>query len=148
MSNISIKLIATGIIGFIAGLIGGWDMVLEILCILIVVDYLTGLGVALKEKKLNSSIGFLGILKKAMIFLVLILAAQLDRITNNQANLFRTATALFYISNEGISILENIGNIGVSLPPFIVKVLEQLRENSSKGIIDDMKEKVREEGEI
>src|SRR5690606_19014683 len=108
-------------------LVGGWDMVMEILVIFIVMDYLTGVGLAIKEKQLNSEIGSKGLLKKAAIFIVIILAAQLDRIVDNPVNLFRTAAVLFYIANEGISITENIGKLGAPLPAFIKKALEQLR---------------------
>ena len=115
-------------------LLGGWDRALEILLIFIALDYLTGIGAAMKTKTLKSSIGFEGLMKKATIFLVVILAAQLDRITGNAAGVFRTATAFFFISNEGLSILENVGEMGVKLPAFIAGALTKLRdENDVKG---------------
>ena len=119
-------------------LLGGWDRALEILLIFIALDYLTGIGAAMKTKTLKSSIGFEGLIKKATIFLVVILAAQLDRITGNAAGVFRTATAFFFISNEGLSILENVGEMGVKLPAFIAGALTKLRdENDVKGSKDD-----------
>ena len=119
-------------------LLGGWDRALEILLIFIALDYLTGIGAAMKTKTLKSSIGFEGLMKKATIFLVVILAAQLDRITGNTAGVFRTATAFFFISNEGLSILENVGEMGVNLPAFIAGALTKLRdENDVKGSKDD-----------
>jgi len=119
-------------------LLGGWDRALEILLIFIALDYLTGIGAAMKTKTLKSSIGFEGLMKKATIFLVVILAAQLDRITGNAAGVFRTATAFFFISNEGLSILENVGEMGVKLPAFIAGALTKLRdENDVKGSSDD-----------
>lgn len=132
MSKTAIKAILASIIGGFTALVGGWDKVMEILVILIVMDYLTGVGLALKEKQLNSEIGSKGLLKKAAIFIVIILAAQLDQVINNPANLFRTAAGLFYIANEGISITENIGKIGVPLPAFIEKALAQLRKASDE----------------
>lgn len=123
-----VKIMLATIIGGFTALVGGWDKVMEILVILIIMDYLTGVGLALKEKQLNSEIGSKGLLKKAMIFIVIILAAQLDLVINNPANLFRTAAGLFYIANEGISITENIGKIGVPLPAFITKALAQLKK--------------------
>ena len=111
-------------------LLGGWDRALEILLIFIALDYLTGLGAAMKTKTLKSSIGFQGLMKKATIFLVVILAAQLDRITGNTAGVFRTATAFFFISNEGLSILENVGEMGIKLPAFIASALTKLRDNN------------------
>jgi toxin secretion/phage lysis holin len=111
---------------------------LEILLIFIALDYLTGIGAAMKTKTLKSSIGFEGLMKKATIFLVVILAAQLDRITGNTAGVFRTATAFFFISNEGLSILENVGEMGVKLPAFIAGALTKLRdENDVKGSNND-----------
>lgn len=132
MSKTAIKAILASIIGGFTALVGGWDKVMEILVILIVMDYLTGVGLALKEKELNSEIGSKGLLKKAAIFVVIILAAQLDRVVDNPVNLFRTAAGLFYIANEGISITENIGKIGVPLPAFIKKALVQLKKNSDE----------------
>jgi len=125
--KVTIKTIAMGAAAGVLTLLGGWDKIMEILIIFIVADYLTGVGVGIKEKKLNSEIGSRGLLRKAAIFIVIILAAQLDRIVDNPINLFRTAAALFYIANEGLSITENIGKIGVPLPAFIKKVLEQLK---------------------
>jgi toxin secretion/phage lysis holin len=113
-------------------LLGGWDRALEILLIFIALDYLTGLGAAMKTKTLKASIGFEGLMKKATIFLVVILAAQLDRITGNTAGVFRTATAFFFISNEGLSILENVGEMGVKLPTFIAGALTKLRDDNDK----------------
>ena len=134
MAKFSIKAIIAAIIGGFIALIGGWDKVMEILIIFIVLDYLTGVGLAIKGKKLNSEIGAKGLLKKAAIFAVIIIAAQLDRIVENPTNLFRTAAALFYVANEGISITENIGKLGAPLPGFIIKVLEQLKSKNDEEV--------------
>jgi len=134
MDKFSIKAIIATIIGGFIALIGGWDKVMEILIIFIVLDYLTGVGLAIKDKKLNSEIGAKGLLKKAAIFAVIIIAAQLDRVVENPANLFRTAAALFYVANEGISITENIGKLGAPLPGFIIKVLEQLKSKNDEEV--------------
>jgi len=134
MAKFSIKTIIAAIIGGFIALIGGWDKVMEILIIFIVLDYLTGVGLAIKGKKLNSEIGAKGLLKKAAIFAVIIIAAQLDRIVENPTNLFRTAAALFYVANEGISITENIGKLGAPLPGFIIKVLEQLKSKNDEEV--------------
>lgn len=130
----SVKAILATIIGGFIFLIGGWDKVMEILVIFIVMDYLTGVGLAIKERQLNSEIGSKGLLKKAAIFIVIILAAQLDQIVDNPVNLFRTAAGLFYIANEGISITENIGNLGAPLPAFIIKALEQLKGKNDEEV--------------
>lgn len=131
--GVKLKMSLAVIVGGITYLLGGWDKVMEILLILIIADYLTGVGVAIKDEKLNSEIGSKGLLKKAAIFIVIILAAQLDRVIENPANLFRTAAALFYIANEGLSITENVGHMGLPLPQFLKKLLEQLRDKTDQG---------------
>jgi toxin secretion/phage lysis holin len=118
--------------GITTTLLGGWDKTLEILLIFIVIDYITGVAAAVKTKTLKSSTGYEGILKKATMFLVVIIAAQLDRISNNSAGLFRTATAFFFIANDGLSIIENIGELGVKLPAFLTRSLEKLKDTSEK----------------
>lgn len=118
--------------GIVTTLLGGWDRALEILLIFIVLDYLTGIGAAIKNKTLRSSVGFTGLLKKGSIFLIVILAAQLDRITGNAATVFRTATAFFFIANDGLSILENVGEMGVKLPSFIANALVKMRDANDK----------------
>ena len=135
MHKISIKAILTAAIGGFVALIGGWDKVMEILVIFIIMDYLTGVGLAIKERQLNSEIGSRGLLKKATIFIVIIVAAQLDRIVDNPVNLFRTAAGLFFIANEGISILENAGKIGLPLPAFLKKALEQLKGRNDEEVV-------------
>ena len=125
--------------GIVATLLGGWDKALEILLIFIVLDYITGVAAAWKTKTISSSVGFQGIFKKGSIFLVVILAAQLDRITGNAAGVFRTATAFFFIANDGLSIIENVGEMGVKLPSFISKALMKLRD-SNDNLTDESEE--------
>ena len=114
--------------GVASTLLGGWDKSLEILLIFIIMDYVTGVAAAFKTKTLKSSVGFEGLMKKGAVFLIVILAAQLDRITGNAAGVFRTATAFFFIANEGLSIVENVGELGVKLPGFITGALTKLRD--------------------
>jgi toxin secretion/phage lysis holin len=116
--------------GVAATLLGGWDSALEILLIFVILDYLTGVAAAFKTKTLKSSVGLAGLFKKGAIFLVIILAAQLDRITGSTAAIFRTATAFFFIANDGLSILENVGEMGVKLPGFLTGALMKMRDQS------------------
>jgi len=116
--------------GIMATLLGGWDKAMEILSIFMVIDYVTGIASAMKLKTLRSSVGFEGIFKKGSIFLVVILAVQLDRLTGTTIALFRSATCFFFIANEGLSILENLGEIGVKLPAFMKKTLKKLRDDN------------------
>ena len=113
--------------GVASTLLGGWDKSLEILLIFIIMDYVTGVGAAFKTKTLKSSVGFEGLMKKGAIFLIVILAAQLDRITGSAAGVFRTSTAFFFIANDGLSIVENVGEMGVKMPGFITDALTKLR---------------------
>lgn len=123
--------------GVASTLLGGWDKSLEILLIFIIMDYITGVGAAFKTKTLKSSVGFEGLMKKGAIFLIVILAAQLDRITGNTAGVFRTATAFFFIANEGLSIVENVGEMGVKLPGFIAGALTKLKDENEGAESDD-----------
>lgn len=120
----TIKLYIAVIGGAIAGLIGGCDMILKALICFVCVDYLTGTVRAIKERKLNSRTGFIGLLKKALIFTVVLLAHVLDEVTGVGA--LRSMAVMFYISNEGISIIENLSKTGVPFPAKIKEVLEQL----------------------
>lgn len=116
--------------GLVTTLLGGWDRAMEILLICMVLDYLTGVAAAIKTKELRSSTGFEGLAKKGSIFIIVILAAQLDRFTGNAASIFRTSTAFFFVANEGLSIIENVGELGIPLPSFIKSVLEKMKEKN------------------
>ncbi len=116
--------------GVVTSLLGGWDKALEIMLIVVVMDYITGFGAAIKTKTLKSSTGFEGIMKKGSMFLIVILAAQLDRITGNGADVFRSCTAFFFIANDALSIIENVGEMGVSLPSFLKNALSKLKDKN------------------
>ena len=113
-------------------LIGGWNASLKILAIFIIMDYATGIMNGFVNKKLSSSVGFNGLLRKAAIFFVIIIANQLDLAINNDNNLFKTMTCYFYMANEGISITENIAMLGVPLPDFIVNALKKLKDDNNE----------------
>jgi toxin secretion/phage lysis holin len=108
--------------------LGGWDPLLKVLVSFVVIDYLTGVINAICKKKLSSEVGFFGLLKKVVIFFLVFVAVQLDTATGSEV--FRTLTILFYISNEGISILENTSALGVPYPQQLKDILEQLRKKS------------------
>ena len=132
------------IISFITGtlattlvyFLGGYDIALQTLIIFVVLDYITGLGKAGYHKKLNSTIGLKGIIKKVGYFVVVAVAVALDRIAGNTGAI-RTLVIYFFVANEGISILENWGGMGLPLPQKIFDVLEQLKSESNP--IDDEK---------
>lgn len=111
-------------------LLDGWDVALEILLIVLVLDYLTGVAAAFKMKTVSSSAGYSGLVKKASIFIIVILAAQMDRIIGNENHIFRNCTALFFTANDAISILENAGKMGMKLPSFLKKALVKLQQQN------------------
>lgn len=113
-------------------LFGSWDTALIVLVCFMLLDYAAGLNKAYINKSLSSSIGFRGIAKKSVIFIVLIMAVLLDRVLNNSTWVFRTLVCYFYIANEGISILENCSAIGLPIPEKIKLALEQLRDKEEK----------------
>ena len=128
------KLIISVIGGAIMAALGGCDKLLLILACFVLVDYISGVVLAFKQGKLNSMKGFIGVLKKAMIFLVIIIAHLLDELTGIGA--IRSMAVFFYISNEGISILENLGKLEVKIPQKIKNVLEQLEDKHDEDTKD------------
>ena len=109
-------------------LFGTFDAALIALIVFIALDYLTGVLSAVINKKLSSSIGLLGIARKSLIFAVLIMAVTLDRLIGPGNRVFRTIVCYFYISNEGISIIENLARSGIPVPEKLTGVLQQLRK--------------------
>lgn len=112
--------------------LGGWDIALKILLTVIILDYITGIFKAIYNKKINSSVGLKGIIKKLGYLIVVAVAVILDKIAGNTGAI-RTLVIYFFVANEGISILENWGGMGLPLPKKIFDVLEQLKnENDPK----------------
>lgn len=132
--------IAAGVGGAIAGLFGGFDTVLIVLVSCMAIDYACGLIVAWMGKspkteggKLDSRTGAIGIAKKGLMMLVVLVGALLDRALGTDAEVFRNAIIWFYIANEGLSILENMSLAGVPFPQKIKDALEQLRKKNSES---------------
>ena len=115
-------------------LLGGWDIALQTLLIVIVIDYVSGICKAIYNKKLNSKVGIKGIIKKFAYLLTVALAVERDKITGGTGAI-RTLVIYFFVANDGISILENLGGMGIPLPKKLTEVLEQLRDdnNPKKG---------------
>ena len=107
--------------------LGGLDGFLYALVAFVVIDYITGLMASATEKKLSSEVGFRGILKKVLIFMLVGVGHILDAYIIGDGSVLRTAVIFFYISNEGISILENAGRIGLPIPEKLKGILEQLK---------------------
>lgn len=118
--------VVSGILTTIVFLLGGLDIALKSLLIVMLIDYLTGVASAIYNKKLNSNIGFKGIVKKFCYLLIVALAVVIDNLTG-QYGIIRTLVIYFLVSNDGISILENMGELGIKLPSKLLDVLEQLK---------------------
>lgn len=130
--------------GCLGAFVGGFDGLLYALLAFVIIDYITGLGVAVINKKLSSEVGFRGIFKKILIFTIVGLAHLLDAQVLKIGDTLRTACIFFYLANEGISILENASKIGLPVPKKIRAVLDQLKEEDEE--LEDI-EDVEEEGE-
>ena len=98
----------------------------------VVVDYVTGVMCAVVDKKLSSAVGFRGIFKKVLIFVMVGVGNIIDVQVLGQAGILRTAVIFFYLSNEGVSMLENAGHLGLPIPAKLKEVLEQLHDRSEK----------------
>lgn len=114
--------------GILCYLFGPFDVVLGVLICVAIIDYITGVMSAASKGKLSSRIGFVGILKKLFIFLLVALAAMLDRIVPAANQAIRATVCIFYIANESLSILENAGQMGLPLPVALKKTIEKLKE--------------------
>lgn len=126
--NTLVAIIAT----FFTYLFGSWDLALQVLIVFMILDYVTGVLYAFISNQLNSEVGFKGLVKKLMILVVLIIGVMLDRILGVNGWPFRTLAAYFYIANEGISLLENVANIGIPIPNKMRQALEQLNKDDGK----------------
>ncbi len=111
--------------------LGGWDMGLQVLVFFVVVDYITGIIAAATKRELSSEIGAKGIAKKVCIFALVAIGHMIDQYTGQ--HLVREFTVLFYMANEGFSILENIKVTGLPLPPILIRSLELLKKQSEKN---------------
>ena len=138
-----VKAIA-GAAGAVWGLFGGRDTMLTVMLALMAIDYVTGLVIGWIGKSpktdsghLSSSVGWAGLAKKAGELLAVVVGVLLDMLAVEQlglqAAMFRTGMILYIVATEGISVLENLGILGVPLPGFVVKALEQLRDRSDAG---------------
>lgn len=125
-----IKFILGSVGGALGCLVGGFNSMIYALIAFVVIDYITGVLVAILEKKLSSEIGFKGISKKIMLFLIVALGHIIDKYIIGTGSALRTMLIMFYLSNEGISIIENAGKIGLPIPSKLINVLKQFSENN------------------
>lgn len=126
----TIQLIFTATGGWLGWFLGGCDGLLYALIAFVVIDYITGVMCAVIDHRLSSEVGFKGIFKKVLIFLLVGVANILDVQVIGTGCVLRTAVIFFYISNEGVSLLENAAYLGLPVPEKIKTVLEQLHDRS------------------
>lgn len=118
--------------GILGWLFGGFDSLIYALVAFVGLDYVTGVLLAIHDKKLSSEIGFHGICKKVMIFTLIALGHVIDQYVIGTGSSLRTMLILFYLSNEGISIIENASEMGIPVPNKLKEVLQQLSKNNEK----------------
>ena len=127
-----IQIVFAAIGGGIGWFLGGADGFLYALIAFVVIDYITGVMCAIVDKKLSSEVGFKGIFKKVLIFILVGVGNIIDVQVLGQAGVLRTAVIFFYLSNEGVSLLENAGHLGLPIPTKLKAVLEQLHDRAEK----------------
>lgn len=129
---LSIQLGVTAIGGWLGYFLGGFDGFLYALVAFVVLDYITGIMCAVLDKSLSSEIGFRGIFKKVLIFSLVGIGHIIDQSVIGDGSVIRTAVIFFYLSNEGVSILENAAYIGLPVPQKLKDVLEQLHHRDDR----------------
>jgi toxin secretion/phage lysis holin len=128
----TIQLVFAAIGGWLGYFLGGCDGLLIALVVFVVVDYITGVMCAIADHKLSSAVGFKGICRKVLIFLLVGIANILDVQVIGSGSVLRTAVIFFYISNEGVSLVENAAHLGLPVPDKLKDVLEQLHDRDGK----------------
>ena len=127
-----IQIIFTAVGGWLGYFLGGCDGLLIALVVFAVTDYITGVMCAIADKKLSSEIGFKGICRKVIIFMLVGIAHVLDVNVIATGSVLRTAVIFFYLSNEGVSLLANAAHLGLPVPEKLKDVLEQLHDRAEK----------------
>jgi len=128
----TIQVILAAIGGWLGWFLGGCDGLLIALLAFVAIDYVTGVMCAIVDKKLSSAVGFKGIFKKILIFALVGVGHILDTMVIGTGSVLRTAIIFFYLSNEGISLIENAGHLGLPIPAKLKSVLEQLHDRAEK----------------
>ena len=129
----TIQAIFTAIGGWLGYFLGGCDGLLIALIIFVAVVYITGVMCAVADKKLSSEVGFKGICRKVLIFLLVGIANIIDVQVIQTGSVLRTAVIFFYLSNEGVSLTENAAHLGLLVPEKLKAVLEQLHDRDADG---------------
>lgn len=128
----TLQLIFAAIGGWLGYYLGGFDGLLYALIAFFICDYVTGMMCAVSDKKLSSEVGFKGIAKKVVIFILVAVANIIDTNVITQGAILRTAVIFFYLSNEGLSLVENATHLGLPVPDKLKAVLAQLHDRAEK----------------
>ena len=128
----SIQMVLTAVGGWLGWFLGGCDGLLIALIIFMAMDYVTGVMCAVVDKRLSSTVGFKGIFKKVLILMLVGIAHMLDVAVIGTGSVLRTAIIFFYLSNEGVSLLENATHLGLPVPEKLKAVLQQLHDRAEK----------------
>lgn len=128
----SIQMVLTAVGGWLDWFLGGCDGLLIALILFMAVDYVTGVMCAVVDKRLSSTVGFKGIFKKVLILMLVGIAHMLDAAVIGTGSVLRTAIIFFYLSNEGVSLLENATHLGLPVPEKLKAVLQQLHDRAEK----------------
>ena len=129
----TMQMVFAAVGGWLGYFLGGCDGLLIALVVFAVVDYITGVMCAISDKKLSSEVGFRGICRKVLIFFLVGVANILDVQVIGTGSIIRTAIIFFYLSNEGVSLVENAAHLGLPVPEKLKAVLEQLHDRAEKG---------------
>ena len=129
----TIQLVFAAIGGWLGYFLGGCDGLLYALIAFVVIDYITGVMCAIADKSLSSEVGFKGICRKVLIFLLVGIGHIVDAQVIGSGGVLRTAVIFFYLSNEGVSLIENAAHLGLPVPDKLKAVLEQLHDRAEKG---------------
>lgn len=132
-----IQMVFAAIGGWLGWFLGGCDGLLVALVVFVVIDYVTGVMCAVSDKKLSSEVGFKGICRKVLIFLLVGIANILDVQVIGTGSVLRTAVIFFYLSNEGVSLLENAAHLGLPVPEKMKDILAQLHDRAEKTESED-----------
>lgn len=128
-----VQLIFAAIGGWLGWFLGGCDGLLIALVIFAAADYITGVMCAISDRKLSSEVGFRGICRKVMIFMLVGIGHIIDTAVIGNGSVLRTAVIFFYLSNEGVSLLENATHLGLPVPQKLKDVLAQLHDRAEEG---------------
>lgn len=129
----TIQLAFAAVGGWLGYFLGGCDGLLYALIAFVAIDYITGVMCAISDKALSSEVGFKGICRKVLIFLLVGIGNIIDVQVLDSPGVLRTAVIFFYLSNEGVSLIENAAHLGLPVPDKLKAVLEQLHDRAEKG---------------